>query len=211
MLTNWSDDQCRITQRLEALSSGIMVLCKPSQIHHCIRSVGLSVFMERYMKTIPLTKGYETIVDNEDFEILMQYRWHAGDQKYKGVVTRVYAMTWYSSKNIPLPNLLMSVPKGSCVDHINGDSLDNRRVNLRVCTIAENGRNITNTRGSLPKGVHKHHNRYKAQIWLNYKRYHLGSYATSEEAAIAYNEAAEKYHGEFACLNTLTEIPHDES
>jgi len=88
------------------------------------------------------------------------------------------------------------------VDHINLNGLDNRWENLRLATNAENmrnsGRRSTNTTGR--KGVHFCHmtGRYRAQIWVNYKRIELGRFDTVEEAGAAYEAAAHKHHGEFA-------------
>ena len=92
------------------------------------------------------------------------------------------------------------------IDHINGNGLDCRRENMRVCTNAENRRNMRKTRGaSRFKGVAKcrtNANRiWHAYIWFNNRKINLGCYPTEEEAARAYNAAALQYHGEFACLN----------
>ncbi len=98
------------------------------------------------------------------------------------------------------------------VDHINHDTLDNRKSNLRLCTHAENGRKQKKSQkggSSKYKGVYKYSdNRVKpftAQIKFNYKRIHLGYFATEREAAIAYNKAALHYFGEFALLNDVSE------
>jgi hypothetical protein len=92
-------------------------------------------------------------------------------------------------------------------DHINGDSLDNRKGNLRTCTMEQNKRNRrtgkNNTSGY--KGVQwcKRSKKWKAGIMVNRKAIHIGLYQTKEAAAKMYNEAAIKHHGQFAKLNTL--------
>ena len=97
------------------------------------------------------------------------------------------------------------------IDHINHDTLDNRKSNLRLCTHAENGRNRKIQKGgsSKYKGVCKRRNNmvkaFEASIKFNYKRIHLGTFATELEAAIAYNKAALHYFGEFALLNDVSE------
>lgn len=93
------------------------------------------------------------------------------------------------------------------VDHINGDKLDNRPTNLREAT---NGQNIANSKsreGSSSKylGVswNKVNRNWTAYITSNWKGRHIGSYATEEQAALAYNKAAIETHGEYARLNVI--------
>lgn len=92
------------------------------------------------------------------------------------------------------------VPDGYWIDHINGVKADNRICNLRLATPTQNQQNKAGS-GTYPKGV-TWRNRYtkpwQAKIRVNGERLHLGSFATMEEAATAYQEAAAKYHGEFA-------------
>jgi len=100
-----------------------------------------------------------------------------------------------------LHRLIADCPEGMMVDHINGNTLDNRRSNLRVCTHAENMRNrkIHKNNKSGFKGVYLDRitGKWKAQIRNNRKRFYLGSYETPEEASKAYLDAAERLHGEF--------------
>lgn len=103
--------------------------------------------------------------------------------------------------------LITGAGAGQQVDHINGNKLDNRRSNLRLCTQSENMRNrgatALNTSGF--KGVHWSANdrKWRAGIKVEGKRIFLGLYLSKEEAAEAYNRAAESLHGLFASKNKL--------
>jgi len=84
------------------------------------------------------------------------------------------------------------------IDHINQNKADNRICNLRQATNAENSRN-RKSKNEVAKGVSFHKGRYIARIMVNGKVINLGSYARADFAAHAYQVAAKKYHGEFAC------------
>ncbi len=100
----------------------------------------------------------------------------------------------------------MKPGRGYCVDHINGDGLDNRKDNLRIVTIAENNynkRKSKNVRSSQYKGVSidKRTNRWRAIIYYKYRKINLGMFGDEIDAARAYDEAANELFGEFAKLN----------
>lgn len=157
-------------------------------------------------KEIPLTQGKVAIVDDADFEWLSQWKWcYHRDRAGRGI-----ADGKGSAKMHFMHNYIMQPPPGFVVDHIDNDPLNNQRSNLRICTQAENLRNrrgfstksSTSFKGVFP--VKKSKIRpWRATIKLNGKSIHLGSFPTAEAAAIAYNEAALKYHGEFAHLNII--------
>jgi hypothetical protein len=122
-----------------------------------------------------------------------------------------YAMThvWRDGKRTSgyLHCMILDPPLGMQVDHINQDSLDDRRENLRTALSIQNMKNLPKRVGTVSqfKGVtwHKHLQRWQAKIGVDNKRIHLGSYHTEEEAASAYNKAAKQHHGEFASLNEV--------
>lgn len=95
--------------------------------------------------------------------------------------------------------------KGEFVDHINGDGLDNRKSNLRLCSNAQNVQNTGLTRANTSgyKGIRLRNGRWDSRITCLNKTYHLGVFSTKEEAARAYNAAAIELHGEFARLNDV--------
>lgn len=96
------------------------------------------------------------------------------------------------------------------VDHRNGDELDNRRENLRIATIIENGRNkakISRNCKFKYKGISKDENIFNATISANGKRLTRGYFKTEEEAARLYDSMAAHFYGEFARFNFPDEIP----
>lgn len=162
-------------------------------------------------KNIPLSNGVDfTIVDDDVFEELSKKRWYlhlARNSKCKyaltGMVTAKNGLR--KRQTVFMHRLIMGFPQ-SYIDHINGNSLDNRRCNLRLCTASQNQMNQRTGRGvSGYKGVSwkKQCSRWMVGIKVGEKNLYLGVYKTKEEAALVYNEAAKKYYGEFARLNNI--------
>lgn len=158
-------------------------------------------------KTVQLTQGKVSIVDNEDYERISQHKWYAR-KRANG--------DYYAERHLPnygsvqqLATFILGTPLGVIVDHINGDTLDNRRCNIRKATKLQNMHNQRGHRDSSShyKGVswEERRNRWLARICVNYRPIFLGYYDTELDAAKAYNEAARKYHGTFARLNVLEE------
>lgn len=166
------------------------------------------------MKLIELGRGLVTRVDDDVYKFICKYNWKAAycltdNRKY------YHARASVDGKNIILHRFIMNCPKDMVVDHINGDGLDNRRENLRICTQSQNCAN----RHFTTKSVQKHRfkgicyyeqprcikdgnsKKWKARIGVSGRRIHLGWFSEPEEAARAYDKAAKKYFGEFANLN----------
>lgn len=157
------------------------------------------------MKEIQLTQGKVAIVDDEDYEWLNQWKWHFSNG---------YAQRNASIKNkqkrciIKMHRQIMNLLKkdGKQVDHINQETLDNRRKNLRLSNKSTNGMNRgkqSNNKSGF-KGVSwsKPRKMWIAQIRLDGKQVCLGVFSTPESAHAAYCDAAIKQHGEFANLGS---------
>lgn len=113
-------------------------------------------------------------------------------------------------KTIRLHRFILDAPPELAVDHINGNPLDNRRSNIRLATEQQNKFNQKQRTESHTKykGVYtRGDGRWSAAITVNQKRHQLGTFGTQYDAAIAYNNAARKLHGEFAKLNELPAQP----
>lgn len=152
------------------------------------------------MKEIPLTKGLVAIVDDEDFAYLNQFVWFVNNGYAARTSPRDQEGKQYQTK---MHREIMKPAEGVHVDHINGNRLDNRRCNLRLCTNEQNRRNQKKQQNVKFKGVYrrKEDGKWEARIALNKQRIHLGRFETAEEAAAAYDRAAVLYHGQFARLN----------
>lgn len=154
------------------------------------------------IRCIPLTLRMVTTVDAADYEWLSQYRWFA-----KGTGGKYYAGRAERGEMIMMHREIMKPPPGMVVDHIDGDSLNNRRSNLRICTPRQNNHNRTfkgNTSGFA--GVYPQGKRWRAQITHKGEQIKIGVFDDKIEAAKARDRKALEIHGEFACLNFPEEI-----
>lgn len=156
-------------------------------------------------KTIGLNNEQEAILDDEDYEALKSYHWYSD----RGYATRMSLKGEGKRRMIRMHQQILNIPNHLVADHINGNRLDNRRANLRICTRAQNNMNRfveKQSSSSIYKGVcwRPHANAWKAYIKLNSKQMHLGYFQSEEEAALAYNAAAREHFGQFARLNEVT-------
>jgi len=158
------------------------------------------------MKTIALSQGKVALVDDRDFEWLNQWKWHALKHGHTYYAVRNSRSDYRGKRTlIAMHREILGLTSDSIeTDHANRNGLDNRRENLRKATRLENNRNQKGRKGSsCYKGVSwKTSSRgWVAQIQVEKKKIHLGSYKKEIEAARAYDRAAIKYFGEFAYLN----------
>jgi len=171
------------------------------------------------MKEIQLTQGQVAKVDDEGYELAtsVSHKWQAHWAKNTGSFYAVCAVRVDGKrKAIPMHRLIAGAKPDQDVDHINHDTLDNRRENLRVLDAKDVRRNNQNTRkrrlktASRYKGVTYHGNTGKWRSRISggerlpsgeLKRISLGLFETEEAAALAYDDKARELFGEHACLN----------
>lgn len=152
---------------------------------------------------VPFKRKGETHVmkiDYDDWEKLKNNKWFINKTKEGYLYVR-------NRRRGYLHRIVNNTPKNLVTDHINGNKLDNRKCNLRSATTAQNTCNlqVRSTSRSGFRGVSFHGiaKKYLAQISVGKKYFYLGLFETAEEAALAYNAAAIKYHKQFARLNEV--------
>ena len=158
------------------------------------------------MKKIKLTQDQFALVDDEDFVELNKFKWcvlYAPSTKSFYAVRTV--MKNKQIKQIRMHRMhreIMNPPDGYVVDHINHDTLDNRRCNLRVCTSSQNAMNArvpkNSTSGVTGVGWNKDKTKWVARIAIDGCRVLLGYFSNKQDAINARKEAEEKYYGEYS-------------
>jgi hypothetical protein len=138
---------------------------------------------------IHLTQNYATEVDPEDYAWLSEYVWHFKN----GYAARSVGPRGAQGR-LWMQNEILGVSNG--VDHIDRNSLNNQRYNLRLATKSLQGHNRLMPKRELPRGVSLHHGKYQASIRADGKLIYLGRYLTPEEAEEAYLSACLDVHGE---------------
>ena len=171
----------------------------------------------------------EVLIDTEDYDKVSGHRWHLSDQHYVHAKIPHPDGGWYVRPDngqrerrktaLKLHRLIMDAPKGKDVDHIEHDTLDNRKCKLRLCSHQENSfnsaRNKNNTSGF--KGVAYHKKRkdminerkkpWRAKIHPSGKTINIGYYKTKEEAAEAYDRKAIELWGKPVCPEVSLNFP----
>lgn len=160
---------------------------------------------EVFVKKVVLTQKKVALISDADAEAIYQFKWHA-----VRIHNAWYAAASVGGTRIYMHRFVLSPPDNAEIDHINGNGLDNRRSNLRICTHAQNLANQqpqSRKKYSRFKGVTwcKRDKIWIAQIKVAQRRYSLGRYDDEADAARAYNRAATKHFGDFARLNDIPE------
>ena len=156
------------------------------------------------IRYIALTKGMFATVDAADYEWLSRCKWHVSGR------ATVYAASNWQGKRVYMHRLLMNPPPGYVVDHIDGNGLNNRRTNLRICTQMQNQWNRRATKGtSVFKGVsyNKEMHKWEAAIIVDKKKYPCGFFDDEIEAALACDRKAWELCGPYARLNFPDRLP----
>ena len=159
------------------------------------------------MVTIPLTQGKFALVDDDDAEMCSHFGWFINKTRKIKYATAYIPQSGHNGKYVLLHRLISRF-RSEYVDHINGNGLDCRKKNMRLATKSQNQRNrrLNENNKTGFKGVSMRLNRknpFLARIMVDRKPIHLGHFKTSYEAALAYNTASLKYHGEFGRLNAI--------
>ncbi len=152
---------------------------------------------------IPLSFTKVTIVDDDDYDLLIEHLWKVHYDKRE----KSFRVFMAKKKSVQMSRFIMKAKEDEVVDHINHNTLDNRKCNLRKCTKQQNNFNRVVSRNNLSgyKGVYwsKVDNKWRSSIRFNGKSYHLGSFENKIKAAKSYNKKAKELFGEFAYLNKL--------
>lgn len=145
------------------------------------------------MREIPLTQGKIAVVDNADYARVAAFKWHFNTGR---------AVRRDGDGSILMHRFILNPPSWMCVDHINNDKLDNRRANLRLASHSQNSMNAASRRRTAGfKGTNAESPcSWSVRIRGKYVR---GRFHTAEEAAIAYDAAALRLFGDFACINGI--------
>lgn len=156
---------------------------------------------------VPLTKGKFAIVDDDDLPRVLEKKWRACWSK----TTKSYRAMAHviddegKDRSVFMHRFILSPDRGDVIDHINHDTLDNRRCNLRVCSQSENLQNARRRCNSTSgyKGVSwdKTRGQWRSYITHNGKFLFLGRFDMVRDAAKAYDRAAVEFFGDYAYLN----------
>lgn len=154
-------------------------------------------------KLIPLTRGYSAIVDDEDYEFLLQWKWFVLDTGQNTIYAARKGLDENGQRrNVPMHRVVNKTPAGLVTDHRDGNGLNNQKRNLRSATRTQNGRNrssLNHSGTSAYRGVHWHKStgKWVASIRVDGRLYHLGLFVTEQDAATCYATRAAEEFGDF--------------
>ena len=172
------------------------------------------------MKTVPLhgtrARGRMALVGDDDYELVMQFRWSVTERKGSGRLHGPYAQTHaWLNENYRTLKMHILITGWPMVDHADHDGLNNQRENLRRVTAIQGQQNTRSRLGSTSrfKGVcwDSSKSAWKAQIKMNGRNLHLGLFSDEDEAARFYDMEASQAFGEFAVLNFPEDHPRTSS
>ncbi len=147
------------------------------------------------MKKILLSKNTFVLVDDDDYEDLKKYKWFAEKRRHNFYADR--CVNHRTNKREYMHRRIMKARKGQQVDHINGNGLDNRKVNMRLVGVGENQRNMrrakNNTSGVTGVRWFARTRKWHAYIQVEGRQIHLGYHQTLQAAAEVRRRANEKY------------------
>jgi len=176
---------CYAVQNIKNKSTGGI----PGSRTGCVATPVGFLFGVHIMKRIPLTRGKFAIVDDRDYDWLMNWQWFVSPENGIWYAVRKSYKNGAAS-NVRMHRLITHCPQGMDVDHLDGDGLNNARPNLRICTRRENCQNRHSDDSSQYPGVDLHKGRWwRARIRNTGTETHLGYYPTELDAAIAYRTA----------------------
>ena len=161
---------------------------------------------EDEVSIINLSNGMSCLIDAEDFARLSRICWTANVLRTSSGREHVHAYGWVKERkrSVLMHRLIMDAPRGVEVDHINGDSLDNRKSNLRFANRSQNSANRKVVKAASGyKGVFRATNGkpFIVKVWVGGIDHYIGRFACPVEAARAYDAAAVRHFGSFAALN----------
>lgn len=166
----------------------------------------LAVLVEgKECRAIPLNHHKFALVDTGDLPLVSHIRWHCRPYNANGHTYDKWSVR-AAKPRVLMSRVITGASIGVVVDHKNGNPLDNRRENLRVCSSKMNAANQVKQKrvtSSRFKGVTRRGKRWEAHLKFNQKYIYLGSFSDEGDAALAYNKAAVERWGEFANLNPL--------
>lgn len=153
------------------------------------------------MAQVQLSRGLTAIVDDADLHLLTGYSWYA-----KPIIRETggfYACATIGGKTTYMHRLLLAARKGEIVDHANGDGLDNRRANIRLCSLSQNNANSERGKGASTglRGVYLNHNGFRASVGRGKAMWKGPTRKNPIVAAVDYDREAARRFGKFARLN----------
>ena len=155
---------------------------------------------------IKLTQNKYAIVDDEDFKSLSKYKWYVAKRGY-GFYAQRHIIIDKKHINQQMHRVILNAKKNKEVDHVNGNTLDNRKSNLRIVSRSQNEWNRDKQKNNSTgyKGITyvKRDKLFIARIRVYGKLIYLGGFKDKKRAAEAYNKGAKQYHGKFARLNKI--------